>query len=361
MLELGEITHLKKGSPITKKDTVQGNIPVIAGGQSPAYYHNQANRTGRIITVSASGAYAGFVNYFETPIFASDCTTVEPKDIKKLDAKYLFWMMRSKQDEIYRLQQGGGQPHVYSKDLSRIKIPLPPLSVQQEIVEELDRYQRIIDGAKQVVVNYKANINIQGDWEWKPLSDFCNIQGGHAFKSDGFVSEGVQLIRMGNVKQDFFDQTNKQVFLPKIYLEKYTNYALTRGDIIISMTGTVGKDDYANVCRIDKDSNYLLNQRVSKLVIDVDKVDPDYFYLCVISPFFKKQVIANSSGGVRQANVSATGIAKATIPFPPLDVQKEIALSLNSERKIVDQNNILITAFEIKIKSRIAEICGVVD
>ena len=65
---------------LTEEKAVKGNIPVIAGGQSPAYYHNKSNREGNIITVSASGAYAGFINYFNNPIFASDCNTIKSKN-----------------------------------------------------------------------------------------------------------------------------------------------------------------------------------------------------------------------------------------------------------------------------------------
>ena len=75
--QLSQICEVKKGQSITKKKITKGTIPVIAGGQQPAYYHNEPNRTGQTITVSASGAYAGFINFFEEPIFASDCSTIK--------------------------------------------------------------------------------------------------------------------------------------------------------------------------------------------------------------------------------------------------------------------------------------------
>ena len=67
---------IRKGQLITEKDAVAGNVPVIAGGKKPAYYHSKANRTGKTITVSASGASAGYVAIFDMPIFASDCSTI---------------------------------------------------------------------------------------------------------------------------------------------------------------------------------------------------------------------------------------------------------------------------------------------
>ena len=99
--KLGEVCDVKKGTSITKQKTQIGDIPVIAGGQQPAYYHNVANRTGKTITVSASGAYAGFVNYFEIQIFASDCTTIQSMDESKLLTKYVYLIIKSQQKKIY--------------------------------------------------------------------------------------------------------------------------------------------------------------------------------------------------------------------------------------------------------------------
>ncbi len=76
---LGEVGEFERGSSLVSKDAVEGNIPVISGGQKPAFYHNIANRTGETITVAGSGAYAGYVAYWDKPIFAADCFTVKPK------------------------------------------------------------------------------------------------------------------------------------------------------------------------------------------------------------------------------------------------------------------------------------------
>ena len=78
LVALGQVCEVRKGTAITRKEVVDGPVPVIAGGQSPSSFHNKANRTGETITVSASGAYAGFVSYFNEPIFASDCSTIQP-------------------------------------------------------------------------------------------------------------------------------------------------------------------------------------------------------------------------------------------------------------------------------------------
>lgn len=153
LVELGEVCGIEKGTSITKAVITKGDIPVIAGGQKPAYYHNQSNRNGQTITCSASGAYAGFLNYFEIPIFASDCTTIKSKNENNLLTKFIFRYLKVKQDDVYKLQIGMGQPHVYGKDLAKIKIPFPPIEVQKEIVEQIEVKQNAIDHAKAIIQN----------------------------------------------------------------------------------------------------------------------------------------------------------------------------------------------------------------
>jgi len=93
LVNLSDVCEITKGTSITRNQVVEGSVPVIAGGQKPSCFHNEANRVGETITVSASGAYAGFVAYFDKPIFASDCSTIKPKD-KRLLTKFLFYLLR---------------------------------------------------------------------------------------------------------------------------------------------------------------------------------------------------------------------------------------------------------------------------
>lgn len=146
---LQKIAVIQKGKSITKAKTKQGKIPVIAGGQSPAYYHNESNREGNIITVSASGAYAGFVNYFDRPIFASDCNTILSTNENEFPTKLIFHILKSIQKDIYELQRGQAQPHVYGDDLEKIKIPIIEKGKQQVII---DKINEIETKAKTIVV-----------------------------------------------------------------------------------------------------------------------------------------------------------------------------------------------------------------
>lgn len=110
---------------------IEGEVPVVAAGIEPSCYHNESNRAAGIITVSASGANAGYVNYWNIPIFASDCNTVLTKDANKLDEVFLYHRLKVMQEEIYLMQRGSGQPHVYAKDLECIIVPIPNMVEQK--------------------------------------------------------------------------------------------------------------------------------------------------------------------------------------------------------------------------------------
>lgn len=130
---LKSIASVVKGQSITSANVIEGDYPVIAGGQTSPYSHNCYNYEGNVITVSASGAYSGYVWYHRTPIFASDCSVVQSKNEQEVTTEFIFNVLKLKQREIYNLQQGSGQPHVYPSDIERIKIPVPPLAKQNEI------------------------------------------------------------------------------------------------------------------------------------------------------------------------------------------------------------------------------------
>ena len=144
--KLGEVCEFERGRTITAKDAVDGDIPVIAGGQTPSYYHNEANREGESITVAGSGAYAGFVSYWNQPIFVSDAFTVEPKEL--LSHKYLYHWLKKNQEKIHATQKGAGVPHVHGKDIANFLIPIPSLQEQERIVGILDMFTASIDNIK---------------------------------------------------------------------------------------------------------------------------------------------------------------------------------------------------------------------
>ena len=132
---LRSVAHIEKGNTLSSSDVEEGNIPVIAGGQTSPYNHNKSNYKGNIITVSASGAYAGYVWYHDYPIYATDCCVIFSKDESIFITKYLFEVLKLQQNGIYRSQTGAAQPHVYASDLQMLNIPVVSIKKQKEIVD----------------------------------------------------------------------------------------------------------------------------------------------------------------------------------------------------------------------------------
>jgi hypothetical protein len=128
---LGDLVQIEKGQLVTRSTLLPGEIPVIAGGKKPAYHHAVANRSGRTITISASGANAGYVALYNDPIFASDCSTISESDRYCLD--FVYYQLLRAQPEIYKLQTGGAQPHIHAKDLNPMTFSFPDLTEQAAI------------------------------------------------------------------------------------------------------------------------------------------------------------------------------------------------------------------------------------
>jgi len=132
---LGELVEIKKGKNITKDTANEGDVPVVAGGLAPAYFHDTSNAIGPVITISASGANAGYVNIYHKDIWASDCSYISQESTDYL--YYYFLLLKSKQKKISGLQRGTAQPHVYPKDLMGLTVISPPNRVVRSFKETI--------------------------------------------------------------------------------------------------------------------------------------------------------------------------------------------------------------------------------
>lgn len=136
---LGEIAPFVRGKVITQKNAVRGKVPVVAGGLDPAYFHNMANTGAPVITISGSGANAGFTRMYFEPIWASDCSWCDKSKTKCFYFVYCF--LKDNADALRNLQQGAAQPHVYPRDINALEVALPKsddlLGDFEEVVEPL--------------------------------------------------------------------------------------------------------------------------------------------------------------------------------------------------------------------------------
>ena len=152
---LGEVAIIRKGRNITRNAATEGDVPVVAGGLQPAYYHNQANTVGPVVTVSASGANAGHVAMYHTDIWASDCSYLSVEDNPGI--WFLYLSMKIRQTEITLMQQGAAQPHVYPRHLERLKIAFASPNLRKRFHEMIEAsFQQIANLEKQTEKLAKA-------------------------------------------------------------------------------------------------------------------------------------------------------------------------------------------------------------
>ncbi len=146
---LGDWAEIRKGTLITEKTAnTNGDIKVISAGVDFSYYHDVANRPKNTITISASGANAGFVNFWREPIFACDCTTITNSVIGR--TLYILNFLKIVQDFIYQQARGSAQPHVYPKDIEGLKIIVPPDLLLKRFSEFVENWNlKIANNEKQ--------------------------------------------------------------------------------------------------------------------------------------------------------------------------------------------------------------------
>ena len=352
MVTLGKVCEIKKGSAITRKEVVEGSIPVIAGGQKPSAFHNKANRTGETITVSASGAYAGFVSYFKEPIFASDCSTIKPKDGRLMGA-FLFHVLKSKQAEIYKLQVGMGQPHVYPKDLSSFRIPLPPLETQREVMAEIENYQRVIDGARAVVENYRPYIPINPDWPMVSIKEAASVESGFGFPTgyQGKTDAEVPFIKVSDMN---LPGNETRIFTWKNAvsyndLREIKAKTFPAGTVIFPKIGAAIATNKKRI--LTRNSTY--DNNVMGIVPDIEALSPLFLHACLLRFDLREWASEAQPPSMRK-----TVVEGQRIPLPPIEIQLTIVAEIEAERTLIDNNSELIRRFEKKIQAAIARVWG---
>ena len=267
--------------------------------------------------------------------FGAFCKIIRCKKI--INSKYVAYFFRTKYYRaiISSVVNGANINNLKNEHIDDLLIPIPSLETQNKIVEVLDKAQSLIDKKKEQIelldeLVKSRFIEIFGDinknnkiWDVKILSELIDVIGGYAFKSTEFVEEGIPVLKIGNINAGYFKDTNLMFWNEEAKLERYL---IRPGDLVISLTGTVGKDDYGNVCIMGKDyDKYYLNQRNAKLDIrDENILSKLYLTYALKVPEIKKR-LTGISRGVRQANISNKDIQNLELPIPPIELQNEFA------------------------------------
>lgn len=332
-VKLGDKCEVKRGTTITEKQAQVGDVPVVAGGLTYSYTHNAANREGNVITVSGSGANAGYVNFWKQPIFASDCSTIQSFS-ESVDIKFVFYFLKSKQQYINStLRSGAAQPHVYAKDIAQMMMPLPPLAEQKRIAAILDKATEIKAKREQAIAKLEElvqstflemfgnPVNNEKGWKSVSLGSVTSKLGSGATPSGGdasYKAEGIPLIRSLNVHDGEFVYKNL-AHIDDEQAEKLSNVVVEKDDVLLNITGA----SVARVCRVPDD---VVPARVNQHVMIVratNKINPIFLERQLLSAYMKQKLLKIGGAGATREAITKAQAVELNVICPPINEQEK--------------------------------------
>jgi type I restriction enzyme, S subunit len=223
-------------------------------------------------------------------------------------------------------------------------------------VDEIAVHQRIIDGARQVVENWKYDIQdkyLDVLDQGTTVKDFITIQGGYAFKSDWYTKDGIRLLRNANIGHGnvVWDDI---VRLPEERRQEFKDFELCEGDILITLDRPIISTGLKIALVKKEDIPSLLVQRVGRAVLTSKELLPQYFWAWLNSPYFLSAIDPGRS--ITVPHISPKEIESIPFAPPSLDIQREIVARIERERSLVEGNRELIKIYEEKIKKVIERV-----
>ena len=271
-----------------------------------------------------------------------------------LNPKFLYYMARSLASQIAQNAQGIGVKGVTQKYVSEMKIPFPPLRVQEEIVAELDSHQKIIDGARQVVENYKPTIQNNSHWETVRLGDICEL---NPRKSEVKYFEGdVSFVPMAMISEtDMYFSVQEQ----KPLKEVYTGYTYFRNDdVLLAKVTPCFENGKSGLAKNLENGIGFGSREFFVLRANSDRVLPEYIYYIINSNRFIIEGTPQMTGTGGLQRLTKDFVLNYPVSLPPLDVQRRIVSQTEEEIAIVEENKRLIEIFKKKINDKISEVWG---
>jgi len=269
---------------------------------------------------------------------------------EKIINKFLFYILLSFNfSKIANKTSGLDQMSLSS--LKKIKIPLPPIEVQKEIIAELENYQKIIDGAKQIIDSYKPTIKIDPKWEIAELGKICDVRDG-THDSPKYKLEGYPLITSKNIVGDKIDFSDVNLVSKDDFEKINKRSRVDDGDIIMPMIGTIG-----NPIVVKKDRDFAIKNVALIKFYKNSKIER-YFLKHVLKSDNFNKYFKNNSEGSTQKFISLGFIRNIKIPLPSIEIQRNIVSQIEDEQKYVCSAKEMIKLFEHKIKDKISDLWG---
>jgi len=288
---------------------------------------------------------------------SSEFYVLRPSDRALADFIYFCVTSESfRESAIAQMTGTGGLQRVPRAYVEQFEIPLPPLDVQKEIVAEIEGYQKVIDGARAVLDNYRPFIPIHPDWPMVELGELCSFKNGLNY-AKASVGQSVKIVGVANFQNSLLAPLDD---LQTIFLESEINeeYLLKQGDILFVRSN--GNPDLVGRSLIIPQTTFPVT--FSGFTIRgrfIDNRALPMFYALFFKSLDFAEAIKKVGRGANIRNLSQSLLTEMTVPLPPSETQKSIVAEIEAEQALVNANRELIARMEKKIQATLARVWGV--
>jgi type I restriction enzyme M protein len=275
------------------------------------------------------------------------------QDKQRALPEFVAYMMKRLTPEMERMASGGTFKEISKTALATLSIPLPPLEVQRQIVAEIEGYQKIIDGARQVVESYKPQIVSPADCSIVAVGEIATIRSGGTPDRNNSAYWGGKIpwIKTGQIDFNVIDAAEE--FITEAGLENSAARMFPAGTILMAMYGQGVTRGRVAILGIDATTN----QACAAIEVTSQEVDRDFLYWSLVGKYEELRAISDARGG-NQSNLNAQLIRDVKISLPDLETQRAIVSEIEAEQALVNANHELMRRMEAKIKVAIDRVWG---
>ena len=307
-------------------------------------------KQGNIIVVTRVGLGKIFKNEFDVCISQDSQGLIIKENI---DVSYLVWVLQDQVQKFKNSSQGSTIQGVTKKQLSELQIPLPPLEVQHELVAEIESYQRVLDGARAVVENWRPRIMVDPEWPVVTIGDCCTVRGGKRLpKGEQLSTQSTShpYIRVSDFKDQTVDLTNLR-FVPEKLYERIARYTISSSDVYISIAGTIGM--MGTIPESLDGAN--LTENAARLSFDHSLLDKHFLVAIGNSETIQSQM-RSLTHAVGVPKLALERIKTIRFPLPSIDTQRAIVAENQAEQALVSPNRELVERMEQRIQDAITRV-----
>ena len=364
---IGTYAHVRRGSTITKAQTAEGKIKVVAAAIEHSFLHNKANRDAYVITVSASGANAGFINFWREPIYASDCSTIQCNKIE--ETLYCYYWILHFQELLFAQQIGAAQPHVYPEHINKIPIVIPSPDIlakikdllmdsnqkQSEISREIESLSKQRDQLLPLLMNGQVSVNYDlaecnliiftkilifvKDLKcilmarYKLKDCFLLIKNGAVIQQRKEAA-GYPITRIETLSNGRFNR-DRMGYADIFDITPYTDYILDDYDILMSHINSREFLGRTVLYRKEGDESIIHGMNVLRIKTNPALFDAEYANYFFQTAYFKKLIDSIRKDAINQSSIAISDICGLEIDLPSIEEQRQIAAVLSRiDRKI---------------------------